>query len=176
MPLSDALRPLRGADADALDRLFNDPVVGRYLWDGNKVERHVIDDIIKQSQANFQQHGHGLWVLDDGAQMAAVAGLWPFREEQSLELIYAVAVKWQGKGIATRLAHSICNFAFTELGFDVVRASTDAPNRASVRVLEKAGFEGTDGKTIDDKPTLFFERRGGATVPYAPGAFEVLTP
>jgi RimJ/RimL family protein N-acetyltransferase len=35
--------------------------------------------------------------------------------------------------------------------------STDLPNRASIRVLERLGFRQTEARDVDGRATVFFE-------------------
>lgn len=42
-----------------------------------------------------------------------------------------------------------------------IRASMDAPNAASVRVIERLGFAPAGRRTIEGKDTMFFEKRRG---------------
>ena len=54
------LRPLMGADLDAWQRIPNDPLVRRYLWD-EPVPRTTIEDVIAQSLRGFAQRSLGLF-------------------------------------------------------------------------------------------------------------------
>ena len=44
------------------------------------------------------------------------------------------------RGLATEAARALLRFGFEERGFPTIRASTDALNTASIRVLEKIGM------------------------------------
>ena len=79
---------------------------------------------------------------------------------KTAELGYYVAEEYWGKGIMTEAVRKICEYVFS--GSDIIRiyAEPFANNKASCRVLEKAGFqyEGTlrsnavkNGKVIDMK-------------------------
>jgi ribosomal-protein-alanine N-acetyltransferase len=74
------------------------------------------------------------------------------------ELGYWLAEPWWGRGITTLAVRAMVEYAFGELGLRRVHAEPFAPNLASARVLEKAGFslEGRmrasahkDGSTVD---------------------------
>ena len=76
------------------------------------------------------------------------------------ELGYYIAEEYWGKGIMTEAVTQICKYVFSESDIIRIYAEPFAPNRASCRVLEKAGFqyEGTmrsnavkNGKVIDMK-------------------------
>ena len=87
-----------------------------------------------------------------------------FRQEnihkQTAELGYCVAEEYWGKGIMTKAVKQICEYVFDISDIIRIYAEPFACNRASCRVLEKAGFqyEGTlrsnaikNGKVLDMK-------------------------
>ena len=57
------------------------------------------------------------------------------------EIGYWLGEPWWGKGIATTAVQLITNYGFEGLGFQRIYASVFPYNTASVRVLEKAGFQ-----------------------------------
>jgi RimJ/RimL family protein N-acetyltransferase len=57
------------------------------------------------------------------------------------EVGYWLARPYWGRGIMTAVVRAACAFAFAELGVVKVTAHVFAANRASVRVLEKCGFQ-----------------------------------
>ncbi|MFC9299444.1 GNAT family N-acetyltransferase [Streptomyces sp. NPDC057011] len=54
---------------------------------------------------------------------------------------YWVDQDWNGKGLATAAVEEVCRIARDEVGLHRVEAGTLLDNRASQRVLAKAGFE-----------------------------------
>ena len=79
---------------------------------------------------------------------------------QTAELGYYIAEEYWGRGITTEAVTQICKYVFSESDIIRIYAEPFAQNRASCRVLEKAGFqyEGTlrsnavkNGKVIDMK-------------------------
>ena len=73
---------------------------------------------------------------------------------------YSLRPEFRGKGIATRAVNLLCEWAFENVGLVRIIAGTFPENRASQRVLERAGFmregylkaalPGRDGSRIDD--------------------------
>ena len=84
------------------------------------------------------------------------AGLWHFRDPPELELVFGVARDSWGRGFATESARAVMRYAFGELGFARIDAGTDAPNAASLRVLEKLGMRRTRRETVGGLDTVFF--------------------
>lgn len=58
-----------------------------------------------------------------------------------VEIGYWLAKPYWGQGIATRVVQRMCKRAFEEMNVQRIYAKAFARNRASVRVLEKAGFK-----------------------------------
>ncbi|MEU5940421.1 GNAT family N-acetyltransferase [Micromonospora sp. NPDC047548] len=64
---------------------------------------------------------------------------WP-PADGAVEFGYGVVLSRRGRGYATEAARAIVAFALTAPGVREVRADVEPANRASVRVLEKAGL------------------------------------
>ena len=56
---------------------------------------------------------------------------------------YWLGVKYWGQGYATEAVRALIDFAFTELGHELLQAGARVTNPASRRILEKCGFQWT---------------------------------
>jgi RimJ/RimL family protein N-acetyltransferase len=65
------------------------------------------------------------------------------RPGESAELGYWLAVAFWDNGYATEAARALIDYAFDDLGYEVLHAGARVSNPASRRVLEKCGFEWT---------------------------------
>ena len=63
-----------------------------------------------------------------------------------------------GQGYAVEVSQPILAYCYDTLDMSVVRASIDAPNVASARVLEKLGFTPLRRATIGGLDLIFFDR------------------
>lgn len=150
------LRPLATEDADALHRISNEPGVRRYLWDDQAVEKATIRRLIARSVRMFSEDGIGLF----GVRMRGVDNLLGFcgfvRVEgmKEPELAYELTQVAWGKGFATEACVACLRQAFEETGLERVIAGTDAPNAASLRVIENLGmrFVGNINVNAPDEP------------------------
>jgi RimJ/RimL family protein N-acetyltransferase len=158
-----ALTPLAAADLAALHALWTSPSVREFLWDGEVIPRERTAAVIAESERLFAARRFGLWGArrHDSATLVGFGGLWHFRKPPELELLYGVGEGEEGAGLATELASAVVRYAFGELRFPELRASTDAGNAASVRVLEKLGFALERRATVGGLDTLFFSRSPG---------------
>jgi RimJ/RimL family protein N-acetyltransferase len=67
-----------------------------------------------------------------------------------IELGYAIAPSWEGRGLATAAVRELLREAFAAPEVQTVLAHTLAQPGPSVRVLQKAGFT-HDGEVADDE-------------------------
>lgn len=107
------------------------------------------DDEIRRFLQNNLDHldcyGYGLWVFRDkvdgrfvgrgGLRNVEVSG------NDEVELAYALMAEFWGKGLATQMAEASLTVGFEQLGLTDVACFTLPTNRASQRVMEKAGFK-----------------------------------
>lgn len=79
------------------------------------------------------------FALDIGGEVVGGVGIRNI-EEQKAEIDYWIAEKCWGKGLATRAVKLATNFAFKKMGLKRVYGYAFSFNKASQRVLEKAGY------------------------------------
>jgi RimJ/RimL family protein N-acetyltransferase len=63
------------------------------------------------------------------------------KEADAMEVGYWVTETWQGKGVATEMLKAMIEVAFEEFGVIKLIATAATGNPASLRVLEKQGFQ-----------------------------------
>jgi RimJ/RimL family protein N-acetyltransferase len=146
------LRPMAAADAADLERQWNEPEVGRFLWDGQAVPRARVDAVIAASEADFAERGFGLWTIHAADQRAGFCGLRVEADTGRVELLYALDPRFQGRGLAAEAARAVLADAFSRRWLPRVYAGTNRANAPSVRVLERAGL-----RRIGSRPTAVEE-------------------
>jgi len=136
------LRPYRQDDVDVLHRLWTDPDVRRYLWDGIVISREQAAAVVDSSIACFETHGFGQWVvfLRGKDSLIGFCGFRYVGDPPEVELLYGIAPAYWGQGLATEAARAMIRYGFEEYRFDRIFAGADPPNAASFRVMEKAGM------------------------------------
>lgn len=136
------LAPLVAADTAALHALWTAPGVRRFLWDGRSISYEQSAQLVARSEVLFYERGLGLWTarLADEEVLAGFCGYWHFRSDIDVELLYGLAEPYWGSGLGTEMARAMVHYGFKELAMGEVRASTDAPNQASLRILRRLGF------------------------------------
>jgi ribosomal-protein-alanine N-acetyltransferase len=138
-----------------------DPDVRRYLFDDESVERDWVEREIEASARNFESHRYGLWALYEpgGSDLVGFTGLRVFHGADEPQLLYGLDPAVWGRGYATEAAAGVLTHAFDELRVDRVLASTDPPNKASLAVMRRLGMRRLEERTVDGRPTIYYEIR-----------------
>lgn len=180
------LRPYGPSDVDTLVRVFGDPEVRRYLFDGEVMPRAWVEAEAAANEQLFAERGYGVALLylrdrdappgSDASTMPAhdepigFAGFRPFFSPPELQLLYGLLPGHWGKGYATEVAHALVRLAFDQLGFDEVVGVTDPPNHASMRVMERAGLRFFEQLRRDGKDAVYYRVRRPQSAPGAGGS------
>ena len=140
--------PVRANNGDALHALATDPFIRKYLLDGHVVPRDWADAEISRAEALFADQGLGLYILfrrgEIGSPPAGFAGFRVFEDlGPEPQLLYALRRAATGQGFATEAGRTLLEAA-RAAGCREVYAAVDAPNVASVAVLERLAFRETE--------------------------------
>ncbi|MBI2423602.1 MAG: GNAT family N-acetyltransferase [Candidatus Hydrogenedentes bacterium] len=136
------LRPWRANDVDALALHANDRAVWRNLRD-QFPHPYTREDAVwwveQQLAAPVPRHTAVICVED---QLAGAIGVVPGKDicARSWEIGYWLGRAFWGRGIATEALRAFTRYAFEEFPCDRLHAGVFGWNRASARVLEKAGY------------------------------------
>lgn len=152
-------RRMTDDDIESMCQLLGDPDVMRHY--PHPKSRAEVQRWIDWTKNNYDEHGFGLWVIEErstgdfvgdcGLTMQTVDG------EQVLEVGYHVLPKHQGKGFATEAARACVAYGLDALGTGEVTAIIVPENTASRRVAEHLGM--TVAKTThnaDGDPILIY--------------------
>ncbi len=137
--------PLRPGDFADLRRLHGDPrVMATLSADGQPLPEEETRRALRRHLDHWQRHGYGLWAFRDPAdgRFVGYCGLKHTEVDgkDEVELAYAVVADDWGRGLATEMAEAALGVGFERLGLPEVVCFTLTTNRASRRVMEKAGF------------------------------------
>ena len=136
-------RPFTLDDVDDIHQMWTHPDVRKYLCDDKIIARDRVVSVVEESIASFQNNRFGLWAvfLREQEILVGFGGFWYFYTPPQLELMYGVAPEYWNQGFATEIAQATIKYGFEQLGFERIMASADAPNLASLRVMQKAGMK-----------------------------------
>ena len=124
--------------------LVQDDDIRRYLLDGQVLPIEWSAETIRASQSLFDRRGVGIWLVRHKLT-GELIGFCGFVEFATMhpepQLVYAMPGRFAGMGYATEMAAASIEEARKHEGFTTIIASVDELNGASLRVLEKLGFE-----------------------------------
>jgi ribosomal-protein-alanine N-acetyltransferase len=140
----------------------NPQVMATLSADGSILSTEETDDRLNKELLHWESHGFGLWMFHDKSENRFV-GRGGLRHvyvggQFEVELSYALVSEFWGQGLATEMAGAIVNIGFEQLGLKEIVSFTLPSNRASQRVMEKAGFLYERDITHADLPHVLFRR------------------
>lgn len=140
------LRRFTPADVDLVTALDADPAVMRYINGGRPTPREEVRDDVLPAWLAYYERGdrYGFWAAVEKST-GAFLGWFHLRPQpddppDEPELGYRLAAAAWGRGYATEGSRALVRRAFEELGARRVYATTMVVNKASWRVMEKAGL------------------------------------
>lgn len=136
------LRPLQASDIPAFTVLANN----KKIWDNvrNRMP-HPYTEVDAEAFIQLAQTPDGptIRAITLDGELTGVSGLHPAQDvyEGTAELGYWIGEPYWGQGLASAAVEQMIKVGFEELGLRRIYASVYAFNTASMRVLEKNGFE-----------------------------------
>ena len=134
----------RGEDLDALCAIMCDPEVMRTVGDGKPVPVDQVGARLRGDIYHFSKFGaaHGMIVCKENMEIIGYGGVGRYDKEEpeTLELGYQFAKANWGKGIGSEFVKGALDFGFGKLNAKSIHACAMPQNKASIRVMEKAGM------------------------------------
>ncbi len=129
------------ADAQAIfDQYAQDAEVARYLiWQPHKSMQETIQ-FLKRVLASWQEGRCFSWVITRKSDYQLIGMIALRIEEHKANLGYLLARAYWGQGYMTEATQALVKLALAQPEIYRVWAVCDTENRASARVLEKAGM------------------------------------
>lgn len=137
-----ALRPFLPTDARDMFRLNSDPEVIRYTGDAPfDSETAALDFLLRYD--HYDRYGFGRWAVLSAADSRFLGwcGLRFSEELQGVDLGFRFFRRCWGQGYATEAAAACADYGLGTLGIPTLWGRAMAANTASIRVLEKIGFD-----------------------------------
>ena len=141
------LRKLRLSDAEAVFAYASDSEVTRYvLWDTHgSIEDS--ENFLSFANEGYEREDFGGWglVLKASGAFVGTCGLEAAPEHARAELGYVLSREHWGRGLMPEAVRRVIRYCFERMDLNRVEARCIAENKASSRVMEKAGmsYEGT---------------------------------
>jgi RimJ/RimL family protein N-acetyltransferase len=115
---------------------------GVHLLPRPYLRRHAVE-FVKRKKVQFRKRESlalAVTMGSDGSLVGMVELKQPSPTDRRAELGYWIAPGHRGQGYATEAARAMCDVGFSILRLHRIEAWAFARNRASIRVLEKAGL------------------------------------
>ncbi|MBV8152434.1 MAG: GNAT family N-acetyltransferase, partial [Candidatus Eremiobacteraeota bacterium] len=135
------LRPWRDDDVEALQAWADDAEVARYVTQRFPYP-YTLDDARAWIEFNRNDEPLHNFAIDVGGSAVGSIGVREGQlEETGTAMVgYVLGKAAWGKGLATEALRGIVPYAFSAFKLHRLAATVMGPNKASARVLEKAGF------------------------------------
>lgn len=163
------LREWRLDELDAMHRWLGNPEVTRFLSWGSRTRSdsalHLEECVRSQREVPRRRYflamelrTNALVVGDAGFEWSSAAG-----EPREGRLGYFLEPEYWGRGHATEAASLLLDFAFQSLGAVVIRASCDARNGASERVMQRCGMQREPAAAMPGRRAYWISRAAWRT-------------
>ena len=134
------LRPLKETDVNAIYAMRSDAETMRFIREPQSREESANWIELVSSRWQTEQIGFCAIIERFSDEFIGWCGIWRLKETGELEVGYAVAKEFWGKGYATEAAVKFLDYAFEKLKPEKVVAVARPENIASRRVMEKIGM------------------------------------
>lgn len=136
------LSPANPGDAQALQSIWNELDVRRFLWDNEEVSLARAREAVEAGNDAFRQKGFGLWCVSliHSGVLAGFCGLREFGDAGNVEILFGLAPARAGHGYATEAVRAVLAHGFGACGLSTIWGQVDEPNARSIRLLEKLGM------------------------------------
>jgi ribosomal-protein-alanine N-acetyltransferase len=142
------LRPLREEDVEAVQALFGDPRILRFLNQPPTDTPAKALELIRWLNGHYDRHETVQWAItlrdaDQGPdRMIGTCGTWAWdRENRHVDIGYHMLYEQWGQGYATEATRALLGWCFAHLDVHRIQADCTDGNIASERVLLKCGFQ-----------------------------------
>lgn len=155
-------------DLGPLFEVYGDAEGARYVGDGAPITREQCQIWLEVTAANYARRGYGMFALEDRetAEVVGFCGLVHPGGQEQPEIKYALRRARWGRGLASEFVPALLAYGASTHGLREIIATVHPDNRASRRVLEKAGLSLRERLTDEDGvPSLVFVWTGPGEAP-----------
>lgn len=146
------IRRLNSGDIDAMLAVYGDAAAMRWVDDGAPLDRAGCIEWVAVTERNYATRGYGMSAVVDAAtdKVVGFCGLVHPGGQPEPEIKYAFRREVWGGGLATETVRGMLAYGAAVHGLRRVIATVAEHNRASRRVLRKAGMQFLLSQQDDD--------------------------
>lgn len=146
-------------DLDSFAGLCADPLVMRYMGDGETLPRSEVERWIGICQTRYATRGYGTSAVfeRESGRFVGYCGVVRAPDRDFDEIVYAYHTAFWGRGYATEVGRAMLDYVFARSKLDQIWATIHAENANSVHIVEKLGLHYARTETEDDgSATLYY--------------------
>ncbi len=139
-----SLRWITADDVDDFYAIYSNPEVMRYWSTPPLPDKSAASKLISEIRRGFERHQMLKWGIALRADDKLIGSVTLFHlefEHRRAEIGYALGRDYWGQGYMGETLTAVLNYAFDVLEFHRIEADVDPRNAASVRTLERLGFQ-----------------------------------
>lgn len=139
-----SLRWINEQDVDAFYAIYSHPEVMRYWSFPALTERDQAAKLVREIHEGFQRQALLKWGIARRTDDLLIGSITLFNLDfthRRAEIGYALGRGHWGKGYMQEALTAVIAYAFEELGFHRIEADVDPRNDASIRTVERLGFQ-----------------------------------
>jgi [ribosomal protein S5]-alanine N-acetyltransferase len=137
------LRQPTAEDEPEIFALYSKPEVTRFCELATLVRRAQAAALLRGFEAEFASDAGVRWAITErGSQrLIGLCGFGIHHHNYSALIDYSLEPEYWGRGIMTEAVRAVAEYAFERAEMNRLTATTMADNSASIRVLERVGFQ-----------------------------------
>ncbi|MGS2739693.1 GNAT family N-acetyltransferase [Sinomicrobium sp. M5D2P17] len=157
------LRRLEQSDWAMISYLRTDKTINKFVKRPKAESKEKALEFIEKINFGTDHKTFYYWCISikgDPTMMGSIC-LWNFSKDRKIaEVGYDLSSEFQGKGFMSEALKSIIEFAFNNLGVEVIEAYTHRKNNSSKTLLERNNFKCIPGKMDkNNEDNVIFEIR-----------------
>ncbi len=138
---SFTLRPLQESDIDPIFHACQDPTISAFTRVPYPYDREMAEEFVRESAFAYLNRIAVHFAIEIDGEFAGTIGLHTLKlSDHCAEVGYWIADSYRGKGICTEALLILTDFSLSVMRFRRLEALADFDNKASQRVLERAGY------------------------------------
>src|SRR5882672_4384844 len=139
-----SLRWISAEDVDDVYTIYSDPEVMRYWSTPPLADRNAASKLVSEIHESFKRREllkWGIALRKDDTLIGSVTLFHPDFTHRRAEIGYALGRAHWGQGYMQETLKAVLTYAFEVLEFHRIEADVDPRNVASIRTLERLGFQ-----------------------------------
>jgi RimJ/RimL family protein N-acetyltransferase len=139
-----SLRSISAEDLDDFYNIYSNPEVMRYWSTPPLPNKEAAGKLISEIHEGFKRREllkWGMALRSDNTLIGSVTLFHPDFTHRRSEIGYAMGRPYWGKGYMRETLRAVLDYAFNILNFHRIEADVDPRNAASVKTLERLGFQ-----------------------------------